>query len=107
MSEGKPKDINAMSDEEIEVQLQEKLPEILKMSETEWRESIVRDYNLLARIVIVSQQILDVANKNFGSIANWMKKTDERLQALEEKLAFLETQSKNNDPKKKKDFYLQ
>lgn len=100
-------DIDFGNDEDVEKQILEKLPQIFKMDEKAWREAIIRDYNSLARIVILSQKVMEVGNRNFGFISEWMKKTDVRLAALEEKLAFLETIAKNDDPKKKKDFYLQ
>jgi CRISPR/Cas system-associated protein Cas10 (large subunit of type III CRISPR-Cas system) len=99
-------EVSIMSEEEIEKQILEKLPGILKLKEDLWREFVVRDYNQLARLVIFGQQVDQLSMRNFATISQWMKTMDERMKVIEEKLAFLEERAKNDDPKNQKDFYI-
>ncbi|HYT41689.1 MAG TPA: hypothetical protein VEP90_05045 [Methylomirabilota bacterium] len=100
-------DIDLMSEEEVEKQIVAKLPGIQKLIEDTWREQVVRDFNQLARLSIMNQHFAQMSNKNFEVIGNWMKKMDERMKSIEAKLEGLEVLAKNDDPKNRKDFYLQ
>src|SRR6266571_7783534 len=104
---GSPSEITAMTDEEVEKQILEKMPLIRKLSEEVWREYVVRDYNSLARLILLTSEPLTAANKNFMYIAEWMKKVEERLKKMEEVLGGLENAAQNDDPKKRTDHYLQ
>jgi hypothetical protein len=100
-------DIRTMSEEEVEKQILEKLPMIWGLDEKKWREFVVRDYNNLARLVIMAGSGINQSMKNFQVIAAWMKTMDERMKVIESKLEGLEVLAKNDDPKNRKDFYLQ
>lgn len=99
-------EVNLSSEEDIEKHLKATIPKIQKLSEDEFRAGMVTDFVGLQVLMVVNTRMLQIANKNFLYIQKWMKEQENRTKAMEEKLEFLETAAKNDDPKKKTEHYL-
>lgn len=83
-----------------ETMFQELVKRVLKMTEEERIEAILRDLNKVAVVVQVQQTVAEINVQNFREILRFMDDTNARMKAIEEKMSIVEVTQKEDGQKK-------